>query len=121
MASSLLASPASGGPAAGAEAPQYRGLDVPPPAPPGVGSKPSLLAGPGASGPHSQALMGLAMMDKGAQLLSAILPGIGPAIGDMISNLKQAVPQALMAMNTGPLLNPQQNEANVPATPPAEV
>jgi len=85
-------------------------LDAPPPQPPGSAqrAKSSLVdsqlkrqgapgsgLGSDAASPQVVALQGLAMMEKGQQLLSAALPQLAPALSGLISNLKQVVPQAM--------------------------
>jgi len=86
-------------------------LDAPPPQPPGSAAKakgnslvdsqlkkqgaPGAGLGADASSPQVVALQGLAMMEKGQQLLSAALPQLAPALSGLITNLKQVVPQAM--------------------------
>src|SRR5437879_10481233 len=79
-------------------------LDAPPPQPPAgaqraksslVDSQLKKQGAPGsglgsdAASPQVVALQGLAMMEKGQQLLSAALPQLAPALTGLISNLKQ--------------------------------
>jgi hypothetical protein len=51
--------------------------------------------GNAAGSPQMSALEGLGMMEKGAQLLASGIPGLAPQLAQLISGLRQAVPQAM--------------------------
>jgi hypothetical protein len=78
-------------------------LDGPPPLPP-TGASPVAPGvrpgqGPGVSplvpSPEVMAIQGLAMLEKGSQLLASVLPGLAPIISSAIERLRDTVPQAL--------------------------
>lgn|SRR5262245_48675632 len=81
-------------------------LDTPPPSPPAAKKGASLVdtqlsrsqgAGLGAEAGNPQivALQGLAMLEQGTQLLSSTLPALGPALGQLMAQLRQVIPQAM--------------------------
>jgi hypothetical protein len=80
-------------------------LDSPPPAPPSRGgaslvdNQMSRTQGAGlgaeAGNPQIVALQGLAMLEQGTQLLSSTLPQLGPALGQLMAQLRQVIPQAM--------------------------
>ena len=100
-------------------------LDGPPPAPepkPVPGSKPgglmNLAGGPGSAGsPHQMAVTGLALMEQGSRLISAVLPGLSPIATEAIMGLREAVPRALSALTQGGSSLPAGANTMMPYTP----
>jgi len=85
-------------------------LDKAPPQPPGGRKRASSLMdsqnqsqglGPEGGNPQILILQGLAMMEKGSQMLSGGLPQLGPALNGLMQNLKQVVPQAMADQLSG--------------------
>jgi hypothetical protein len=81
-------------------------LEKGPPTPDLQAAKPqgSLMTsgmGPNAAQPQAMALQGMAMIEQGAKLLGAVLPGAAAATADMISTLRQAVAQQVGQMAGG--------------------
>lgn len=79
------------------EARRGSALDGPPTSPPA--QRPTMMdtagVGPEASSPHVQALQGLQYLERGAQLLSSSIPEMAPQLAELITGLRQAVPQAM--------------------------
>lgn len=75
--------------------------------PPGIPTRPGLLnlagGGPGMGGgsPQQLAVTGLAMMEQGSKLLTAVLPGMSPIIIETMTGLKESVPRALAELSQG--------------------
>ncbi len=105
-------------------------LDGPPPAPaplPAPGSAPggnpsgnlmNLVGGPGMAGsPQQMAVTGLALMEQGSRLISAVLPGLSPVVAEAVSGLREAVPRALSELTTGGSSLPAGANAMMPYQP----
>jgi hypothetical protein len=91
----MMAAPGAqpGGPGAGGSV-----LSAPPPSPrmpiAAIAGQGEGL-GPDAGSPEVQALQGLEFMERGAQLLATTFPEMAPDLAQLISGLRQAVPQAM--------------------------
>jgi hypothetical protein len=78
--------------------------------------------------PQMQALEGLKMIEKGAQLLSGGLPGMGPQLMEVIMGLRNEVPQQLAQLSQPqggvgvmPTSLPPQAVSQAPSGPPPGV
>jgi hypothetical protein len=95
--------------------------DLPGP-PPGIPARPGLLGlaggGPGVGGsPQQLAVTGLAMMEQGSKLLTAVLPGMSPIIIETMTGLKDAVPRALAELTQAGSSLPAGSDAMMPYAP----
>ena len=54
--------------------------------------------GADAASPQAMAIQGMAMIEQGAKLLGAVLPGASAATADMIAQLRMAVAQQISQM-----------------------
>jgi hypothetical protein len=61
--------------------------------------------GPDAATPQAMAIQGMAMIEQGAKLLGAVLPGAAAATAEMIATLRMAVAQQVS--QTGAVGMPQ--------------
>lgn len=90
--------------------------------PPGIPSRPGLLGlaggGPGIGGsPQQLAVTGLAMMEQGSKLLTAVLPGMSPLIIETMTGLKESVPRALAELTQGGSSLPAGADSMMPYAP----
>lgn len=97
-------------------------LDGPPPTPEPTPASPgklmNLAGGAGSAGsPHQMAVTGLALMEQGSRLISAVLPGLSPVITEAIMGLREAVPRALSALTQGGSSLPAGADSMMPYVP----
>jgi hypothetical protein len=103
-------------------------VDSPPPLPPQATARPSLsqLSGQqeeeslGNLPPQTRVLKGLKMIERGSQLIGGDLPGMAPALMNLVGMLRQAVPEQLAAVTSPqPGMLPPGGAGMPPSGPPS--